>query len=447
MFRKLLRSVGAALVAASQESVGPRKGAGDVGTKKHKKAKKVFAKKANAMVARNGEQQVAGAVHLIGMQEIKRELGPAWPHVSERADRVIEAVMACHLGADDIFVRQDEETYVVCFAEPGEEAARDKARRIVADTSERLRSEVPETNSVRVQQNVTTVPLEALEGGASVVDAIAAMLDQVRAEALEVEARLRRAVFEESTAVYRPIWSPVLQAVTMFRCTLDDATVRTSLRQLFELADPPMALKVMMEVDCLLMGRAIGALHELARNGDETIVVVPVSFHTINRPESSERFLSLCERIAQPYRTKVIFEIYGAPPRTSASQLATVAAGVSEHCLGVVLELSRGHQIQYEILKGTAYGIAFDLKGRKDTLDETVATASRPAHAAGLKVFVHEARTLGVVDATVRANVDFVDGEAISPKLSTPSRRYSLKLGGSNDLKPRPARKSAAAGT
>lgn len=392
-----------------------------------------FDRRAAELVASRSDAEgplAASAVQLLGMEDIRAELGTSWDEVAAKAYEVSERVIRDRLGPSDIFARRDEETYILCFGGLDRDEAERRTRNIVADIKTALLRDVPQAGSLRVGHRVTEIaPRTALSSGASLLDAIAASLDNVNREVEDAVQRQRSMLLERASAVFCPVWATARQTVALHRCRLDDWTSKSTLQNLQAMTDPESLQQSIADLDYLLMGRAIEMLHSIMQANGQAILLVPVHYQTLALRTHRAEFLTLCQRVPVPYRRYLLFEIYGVPSQAPNTRLLQLAKTLQPFCHGTILSLppTALHRL-FEIGASGIYGVAAsseDLNGSESaTLTKYVAAAK----AGGLRTFLHGARTIGLAKKAIDAGFDYIDGEAVAPKASRPRTAYPLKL-------------------
>src|SRR3546814_4829321 len=66
-------------------------------------------------------------------------------------------------------------------------------------------------------------------------------------------------------------------------------------------------------VDRITLRRARAELQRIASSGLSCLLVVPISFSTLNRPASAQRYLPICHAVPKDLRQMVVWEIKDAP--------------------------------------------------------------------------------------------------------------------------------------
>jgi hypothetical protein len=423
MLREFIRQIGTALVAvAAVEAVSPAAAAG-TGAERRRQ----FDQQAEEMLAARPDPDAplaAGAVQLLGLWDIRNELGEAWAEVAANAYGVIERVLRQHLTGADVFTRKGEDSYILCFATLDKNQAERKTKQIVEEVKTILLRDVPEARRLRVGHQMTEVPAAALKGG-SLLDTIAASLESVKQEAEEVFDRQRRLLMEEASVVFGPVWSRSRQSIVLHRCVLDDWTSRTTLQNLEKFSEPESLQKAISDLDYLILGRAIQTLHGILQSNGTAVLLVPVHYQTLAHKASRDEYLTLCNKMPKPYVKFIFFEVYGIPSQAPASRVLQIVKAVQPHGNAVVVSFPiAAERNLFDLGSSGVYGVALALDELGGSGPGPLAKYAAAANAAGLRTFAHGARTIGHAKASIEAGFDYVDGDAIAVKVPAPRGPY-----------------------
>lgn len=213
IFRSALQKLGSYLLTVSDE---PERRIPER-TPFHHLSETAFEQQAcRLMQAQKAESNgiVAGSVQLLGLNEIRRSVGDGPHSVAGVVHRIAEQVIKKNLAEGDAFFRNDDETFLLCFASDSKHAAETTTKLIAAEITARLKAEAPDA-ALRVDQTVAQIDHDSLEAG-SIVGAIAAALQKVREEAEQTIVAWRQHLLRNATVRYTPYGA---RPSTWSRCT------------------------------------------------------------------------------------------------------------------------------------------------------------------------------------------------------------------------------------
>jgi GGDEF domain-containing protein len=135
-------------------------------------------------LASYGSAISAGRVKLMNLEELKREFGPRWSHVSERVAVTISSVLKTRLGPSDAFIRLDEAHFVLLFGTHDSERAAAVCSLVAAEIKQKLfgverdLAAVKLTTAViQVDGSVTLDPIDPLVTLTKLLDAAPAVTE------------------------------------------------------------------------------------------------------------------------------------------------------------------------------------------------------------------------------------------------------------------------------
>lgn len=451
MFRAVLRNIGVALLAVSAPATGPDSrppapavppgsrlppgtiagpgsvsGAGSVSAIGRGPAQQL-----RRELPDGSGVLLAGSLKLLGMTQIRQELGPAWTAVADRAYGLAESVIRQHLTTDDLCERHDDETYVLCFARLDKAAADRKTAEMTAEIKAALLREVPETAAVRFQNFVAEVNYDRVNRSAeSILGSLLSSLEEVRREAEDAFQERRAALLREARLVYSPVMQVKHEVAVMNRCLVSDAAGRIALEQLQAVSGPEEFLTALADLDFLILQRTIKALHEVIQASRKSYFLMPVNFQTLNQKKFRDDYFQLCSTVPEPYQKFMAIEIRSVPDGVPTSRILDVVLQVRRYCQYVVLNVHAHETRLGEVIGGGLFGISMELGELGEDPRHAMQVLTRviaAARAANLTVIAHGANTLGLAKAAIAAGADYLDGEAVAPRSSLPKAAHKLK--------------------
>lgn len=371
---------------------------------------------------------MAGSIQLLGMAEIKQRLGARWSDVADIACRIAEQTIQRHISVEDAYQRHGGETFVLCFASPDKAHAEAKTRTIAEEIVTHLAQQKPRI-ALRVDHTVAELEWGDIDKGetGSIAELIARELREVR-EGAEAAARSWRNEMVRSAGIHvRPIWHPARRVVSIYRAMLKEQTGAHAMQRLAGVTTPEEVKSTLHELDCLIVGRSIKALHRLLHAGGMAQMLVPVNFNSLSDRTAREKYLALCRDIPPHYKRFLLFEVHGAATGTPVSRLVEIALALKPYCHGVLLELpARGGHLQ-ELASVGLLGLAVDAKSLPHDASQAATALTRLVSAAtalNLKVFVHGADTVDILEVAQKAQADYVDGAAVARPMAEPKAAY-----------------------
>jgi hypothetical protein len=425
MLNRVMRRLGKYLVELSEEKPAPSD---------YRRSKQSFERRGHVLLEakqKSNERVTAGAVELIGLDDIKRELGATWPEVAGRASSIAEEVIRQHLTSADVYTEQDDGTFVLVFAEQTKQQATETARKISGEIKTAIKNQIPRiADSLGVRHFVAEVDNDVIftdDKDRPLADALFESLSAMRREAEEGIQQRRATILREARVVFRPVWHSGKRAVMLFRCMFDAPSGAQVLELLEAIPDPDQLISTIMELDILIFGKGIKSLHEMLQRQAKAIMVVPLSFHTAADKRSLDEYLRLCRGIPQAYKKFIFVELTGTPAGTPMSRISGIAAALQPYCHAVLIENTDRHHDVSDLADANVSGVTFEMSGAPHNATDFSAAmkrASNIAKARNLTLIVHGVNTIGQLDATINLGIDYLDGEAVHVSLDEPRSAF-----------------------
>lgn len=431
MFNRYLRNFGSFLIRLTSET--PADNPRLSGTWQDRLRREQFNHRVrHAIETQSGPQKkvIAGTVQLVGINKIRAAVGEdRWKAVADKANAITEATINAALSSTDAFDRRDEENYVIFFADANKQQATQKANKIVAEVTDRLIKEVPETRShVSVQQEVHELEwAEEIPEEVSLFDYLADTLRKVRDEAAVAASQWRQALMNDAALAFSPIWRPRTHTVPAFRCLLDRTTGSLALTRLRKVSGNDALIETIAELDCVILSHAVTAIHQLVQHNATAAVAVPVNFSTLNDRRLATRYTNLCRGIPEAYRQFLLFELRAVPGGVPDCRLFEILQLVMPLGRLVVLEAPLSEERIARLSGVGFFGIAFDLA--QNTVPKVewklyLTNYARCAKNANLQSVVYSADTLALVEMAKRAGIDYISGEGVAHASGSPKAAY-----------------------
>jgi len=268
---------------------------------------------------------VAGArFSLVGLSELREQLGERWPELSHRVHALAQAVIQRHLTRGDVFDARGEDGYVILFTQLTQLQAEFKCRVIakeiaakllgadwVGRTTEGVVFELPEAalsapsfekaldeaiaRGRPMAMQVSAVPPRPQAVGERPPDDLAAHAPQPRAPALAM-----KPIERERGIAYTPVWEFGAEAILRFRFRSPSPADGT----------PPSEIA---KADIAALTQVLFDVGRLASMGRRLPVTCPISFATVIRDVWRAQVARMLRQAQAPVRRLVTLEVAIGP--------------------------------------------------------------------------------------------------------------------------------------
>lgn len=379
-------------------------------------------------LAKNQKSVLAGSIELLGLDDVKRELGERWDRVGAQIQDIAKSEIKRYLSENDYFKPHGDTRFVICFSTLDRKHATHRATLISRAIKARLLEDLPEIEEqTGVNRFVTEVdPKDIATGSHSLVDRLAATLEKMQCEVEMVAATQRRLILKDFQLLFSPIWHIGKQITSYNRAVVDKSLISRALAKVQALGDEMQVRKTIAEIDCMTLARAIERLHRAQRTDRSTALLVPVTFGTFLSSVTSKDYFRLLASVPVPYRDKIILEIGEIEQNITIKQVHALTTRLRNHVDKISIEIALGSALLPMFSPGDVYALGCSLAGCGERDRPALQAFVKLANEAHAVTFAHSANTLGLAMAAIDAGFAHVDGPAVH--LNTTDPRPALRL-------------------
>lgn len=369
---------------------------------------------------------VEGHLFMLSLAPIAKACGKRWDTVVHNAHTLAEGIFRDRLGKTDVFVRYDDVTYLLAFAQLGMEAATIRALALAQMLSSLLMGSQPAA---------TVEVLRAVRGKGSDIH-----FEPVCQPTLTTPNGIHQAepgggggglLPPDLNFVFRPLLTAKTMVLSTFHCIPTAPRHSDGFKSGYELAQDSLAI---MALDRAVLHRVAYELDRLGGENSPGLLSLPVHYETLATPSRRRDFAGLCTRQFGPAGgQRVIFELAGLPQGVPQSQLVELVAALRPHSKAVLARLAPEQTALPAYREAGIHAVGIDIYSAADAedvlfpkLDAFVTAAAQ----AGLKTYCHGIRTLSLYSAAIAAGFDYIDGHAITHAVESPKKalHYPLDL-------------------
>jgi GGDEF domain-containing protein len=279
---------------------------------------------------------VAGKLQLVGLAEVREELGDKWPQISEQVFTLAERILRRHLIDGDVVRRTSDDGFLVCFKNLSELEANLKAAEIAQEIHDRLIGEMPELHAARVEGFAGRVSIEEHEtvSDEAVIHALENRLKRERKRLESAAQEALRSGLPAAQVLFQRVRTETNQAAP-FAFARMPRPLETSLDALKALGRADYALEAEL---LLLTGSAERLLSELMQNKTD-LILTPTRMATLSQRRDAERWLQVARSLGPPGKRRLVIEITEMARDTARTRLADTVMMVSSIFRAVAFEL------------------------------------------------------------------------------------------------------------
>lgn len=359
--------------------------------------------------ARGGDTVVAGHVQVIRLGDITGGRLPSSEKAAALACSIAKGVIANSLSPGDLFREGPEQSFVICFATKDVEHARTKAQLICGEIRERLLGQSDEAYEVLSQVD----EIRIADGPAKTADDLLSEIGQ-RLSAARDQFRRRMSltaadVINQARLELQPLVSRTLRPTTMVAAQL----ASESAHLLATMEGQEVIKDIVFQLDCLLLSLSVE--HVYHSPAQETLVIVPVSYQTLDFPRYRSLFLDLLRGVEDAVRARIALEVHGVPDSIVDLQLERTLTHTASLVAKNIIRLPwsqprinlRRHGISIASMQAfSAQGVKFSGKDNAHPLRQF----ANSLHKMGCALWVRDVHNTDAVSWFLAGGADFLHG-------------------------------------
>lgn len=245
-----------------------------------------------------------------------------------------------------------------------------------------------------------------------------------------------KSLMAHATARFQPIWSPKKRVVSAYRISLLEDGEEVSAAALtinhgLESLDAANAL-----IDAAKYRFACQAITQMAAAGEQALIIVPVSFSTVDHSRYIGAFLDagvVPTNSRLEARERVVFEIVNIPGAVSRYRLREAAAYLRGRSRGINLcfgaDWTSASFSEYREIGILAVGLDIGaFTSPEQRLMKAIDEFAVKCEAAGVISYCKNVHKFSTLTSAITAGVAYVSGTAFAPYLSSPRGVAALDL-------------------
>ncbi len=398
----------------------------------------------------------SGKFQFIGLAQIKKRMGKRWKGLSKIVYETAENVIDQHMDKGDIFIRYNDDTYIIIFSFASLEETTQKAALIAEEINKRLFAlDEEELRSIKIRQAVSEISTETLMKAGMLGDMFGAMDNELgdlefgfQGEEKEDEGELLDAVkttevgteykntknlldkkddteLPELSYNYVPLWDTKKGALTTYLCL---STALSSEKNPFDSHQDIYAnrsLSGQLDLDKSILKIVAEELKNMENDGRQFFVVCPVQHSVVYNMESYEEYKKLLSEIPEEHRKFLFLLVMDMDDTQLLKDAYWFAKPLRVLCPHVFAEIPLRRDINFSYLHNSGVDVAGVRLNKKSMTEQEILNLLNnfSAKAKTLKIpqiFVLNVASLSITTTAVCAGFDFLGGRAIHDIVKKP---------------------------
>ncbi|WP_188259057.1 hypothetical protein [Azospirillum tabaci] len=390
----------------------------------------------------SGRVITAGAVHLIGLEDIRDQLGDRWERVKERVhvymDRLLEKMLSSH----DVWFRHGDSQFIIVFAHADLQAAQLICGKVVESLHQALLGH-SDTSQIIVKTALVEVDGSVAVGSARLDDLLlhaANPSDRPSAKPQpeerpkerpeeRPEERQRPSLMDVALGngeppprpkvLFRPVYDVRNKVISTYTCRPDLHTCR-HINQIT--ADDVLQEEAIFDYDMETLCHAVRTYNELYKNKFRYAQTIPVHFETLASVRRRREYLQSCRMIPNCLVPFLAFELEGLPqgiPNGRLAEMVTLLRPFGRATI-VILREENADIATYANAGIKGVGLSMDFRdGDQRCIDKINAFCHVPRKH-GLFAYLDGIRNVEQFQAAIEAGAAYVGGAVVGKDSDVP---------------------------
>ncbi len=373
-----------------------------------------------------------GCVNVIGLEEIRTEIGSRWAKTRGSVYAHLESLLRQKLGSSDFFVQLDDTSFVVSMPSATNDESQVLCLRVAYELHTILFGAC-DTRHLRIAratrwqydelvvspfEGESLVQLAAKAGLPLPSNADPGLLAAEAKPASTPSAILR----PDRSYQFTPMWDVQKEAITTYRCT------SVAEAPLWEGRDQNAKFKADFAVLLSRVRYSTQALAEHLQAGRQFLLSIPISYDLMCSPIARMELAAFFRKLSADLRPYLLFEFSELPHGVPQSRLCELVGSLRPFARGVIAQVPRDF-IGPSAYVGTglsAIGLSAVQFSGAGNLARDVAKLSSAAQRLHMKTFVLDIPNVEALQTVCSLGVDIVAGASVGAPLDAPApvRRF-----------------------
>ena len=378
-------------------------------------------------------------VFVIGLEKCKAKLGGRWDKLQDKIHDTVRNILEKKLGPHDLFVKRDDESYMVVFAASSARHAQVRCLVIGEEILQRLTGREGTTELLDVKSVLIDpsghIQLRELPRMNDILEHVSRDLERAAPpaeKAVSVPAAEEAAQsLDEVRFVYRPMLAVRTKIISTFMCLPIRQVHDNFYLSGYDVLDPGAFSKQYFDLDVRTVKMASRDLDTLAHTGGKSLLAVPVHFETLADSRRRADYVRQCADAFAKHTDRVVLELVGLPTGVPQVRLTELVSILRPHGRAVIARFNPDHRDFPAFRVSGLHAVGVDLYNNRireeallRELDDFAANAAKN----NLKSYALGVRSISLYTAIVAAGFDYAAGHALTSAAETPENAYVYRM-------------------
>lgn len=277
-----------------------------------------------------------GSLQFLDLETVALRFGKRWLAIREKAFKHIESSIAKRLGADDLYICEDEKRVLLLMTGVDRSEAELRGMRIASEITERLCGVIPGGVAVRFKTVLFDFDL-GLDG----VTGLTELQSRIRSFNQNADTAEEK-LFHDSLSDLRMLYFPTLDTqsgrIYMYHGCPKLSDDQGNLLPVDSVCPQSVNGVFGAEVDKWCLEKAMAHLD--SHSNESPMIIVPIRYETLATMRLRDPYLAVCRKLPTVSAEQLVFEILGVPASMPQARIRELVAYVRPFCNHLIARIS-----------------------------------------------------------------------------------------------------------
>ncbi len=394
----------------------------------------------------------SGRLQMLGLSKIKRKFGKSWAGLQVIVYETVEEAIAKYMMPADIFIRYQDDSYVIVFADAGYDEAHIKMTLIAEEIKRKLFEHEEEAlREIDVKESTQLVDTKSLAKHSTTEGKIKDIASQCDlppqhqnkekkppaappSSTLDIDPYANKQTMDTTEEnndeelmhyTYVPLWDTKKNLLTTYLCLAQDHRVSDDAFDSHQSFFMGMSLPAKAKWDLAILKKTAKDLDDMSTNLRKLFIACPVHYETLSNAKNFDKYILECQKILPQQKKYLIFFVLNLPDNFTASNVQKFSNRLKTHCHYLFTQVPFNPKTDFALIRECGFdAVGIRLKrssgSEKKVLDTMDSFCQNAKKSFISKVFAMDVTSLSIATSAACSDFDFLAGPTIHEQVDIP---------------------------
>ncbi|MCE2510115.1 MAG: diguanylate cyclase [Alphaproteobacteria bacterium] len=380
-----------------------------------------------------------GGMQILDIDAVQQRYEAYWDRIGEQVMTIVQMVIEDHLSKEDRYTKWEGKSFLIYFGKKSPDEAKKVCHRITREITKLLAELDSDADRLAVDHTILDLERTVIVKEEPHLPQIKRLLGEKMSGGVErVKARPPTKIWssDQADAVpldisfsYWPVWYVRRSVITTSVCLPAKQMPDGRTRYGHGLLGKQVNLSSLVELDEKTLQRTCEDMSRMFENGRKALIVCPVHYYTLSKPDGRKRYMTVCDNIPEMVKKYLSFEVVGLPGEISPVFTREIVGDLQPYCrsVGAQFPLNRS---SFGNLAGTGINlIGADISDQllpESKIMRLMEQFVSGAEGVKMEAYIRGLHSISLVTSAVGSGFDYIAGPAIQE--DSPSPDYVMRF-------------------